>query len=64
MCDYSLHEVPSRSAKVGDELVTTRFLNTTTHGFSPVGEPKVAVCLVAGTEIAFDSEFSAELDFS
>jgi hypothetical protein len=56
MCDYSLHEVPSRPAKVGDKLVSTQFWNTTTHGFSAVGEPKVAVCLLPGTEIAFDSE--------
>jgi hypothetical protein len=56
MCDYSLHDVPSRSAKVGDKLVTTQFWNTTTHGFSPIGEPKVAVCLLPGTEVAFEAE--------
>ena len=56
MCDYSLHHVASRPAKVGDKLVTTEFWNTTTRGFSPVGEPKVAVCLVPGTEVAFESE--------
>jgi hypothetical protein len=56
MCDYSLHEVPSRPAKVGDRLVSTQFWNTTTQGFSAVGEPKVAVCLLPGTEIAFDSD--------
>ena len=56
MCDYSLHEVPSRPAKVGDQLVSTQFWNTTTQGFSAVGEPKVAVCLLPGTEIAFDDD--------
>ena len=56
MCDYSLHEVASRLAKVGDKLVTTQFSNTTTRGFSPVGEPEVAVCLLAGTEVAFENE--------
>jgi len=56
MCDYSLHEVTSRPAKVGDKLVSTQFWNTTTHGFSAVGESKVAVCLLPGTEIAFDSD--------
>jgi hypothetical protein len=56
MCDYSLHEVSSRPAKVGDKLVSTQFWNTTTQGFSAVGEPKVAVCLLPGTEIAFDSD--------
>jgi hypothetical protein len=61
MCDYSLHNVSSRPAKVGDVLVTTQFWNTTTCGFSSVGEPKVAVCLLPGTEIAFESEVRREL---
>lgn len=56
MCDYSLHEVQSRPARVGDKLVTTQFWNTTTQGFSAVDEPEVAVCLLPGTEIAFDSD--------
>jgi hypothetical protein len=29
MCDYSLHDMASRPAKVGDKLVTTKFSNTT-----------------------------------
>jgi len=33
MCDYSLHNVASRPAKVGDELVTTKFTNLITRGF-------------------------------
>ena len=56
MCDYSLHEVPSRPAEVGDRLVSTQFWNTTTYGFAEIGKPKVAVCLLPGTEIAFDSD--------
>jgi hypothetical protein len=56
MCDYSLHDVASRPARVGDKLVTTEFWSTTTRGFSPVGEPTVAVCLLPGTEVAFESE--------
>jgi hypothetical protein len=56
MCDYSLHGVRSRPAKVEDKLITTKFWNTTTRGFSAVEEPKVAVCLLPGTEIAFDEE--------
>lgn len=56
MCDYSLHNVASRSAEVGDELLTTEFVNTLTHGFSAVGEPNVAVCLRPGTELAFKDE--------
>jgi hypothetical protein len=56
MCDYSLHTVKSRPAKVDDKLVTTRFTNSITRGFAAVGEPDVAVCLLAGTEIAFERE--------
>jgi hypothetical protein len=56
MCDYSLHEVPSRPAQVGDRLVSTQFWNTTTHGFSEIGKPKTAVCLLPGTELAFDND--------
>jgi hypothetical protein len=55
MCDYSLHHVASRPAEVGDKLVTTRFEQTFTRGFAAVGEPNVAVCLLPGTEIAFDN---------
>ena len=53
MCDYSLHQVASRPARVGDKLVTTRFPNTITRGFASVDEPHVAVCLFPGTELAF-----------
>ena len=51
MCDYSLHLVASRPAKVGDKLVTTAFNNSLTRGFASVGEPQVAVCLLPGTEV-------------
>jgi len=54
MCDYSLHHVASRPAKVGDKLVTTQFNNSITRGFAAVGEPNVAVCLLPGTEVAFE----------
>jgi hypothetical protein len=55
MCDYSLHEVSSRPAKVGDKLITTEFSNTLTRGFAAVDEPNVAVCVLPGTELAFDA---------
>ena len=61
MCDYSLHGVASRPAKVGDKLVTRQFWNTTTRGFSSVEESNVAVCLLPGTEIAFQDEVQREL---
>src|SRR5687768_14941357 len=46
MCDYSLHYVASRPAQVSDKLVTTNFPSSTTRGFSAVGEPNVAICLL------------------
>jgi len=52
MCDYSLHNVASRAAKVGDKLVVTDFAKTIT--IAAVGEPDVAVCLLPGTELAFE----------
>ncbi len=56
MCDYSLENVMSRPAKVGDKLVTTTFTRSITRGFAAVDDPKVAVCLRPGTEIAFERE--------
>ena len=56
MCDYSLHHVASRPAKVGDRLVTSAFDGSITHGFCAVGEPDVAVCLRPGTELAFEND--------
>ena len=56
MCDYSLHNVASRPAKVGDKLVTTQFGNSVTRGFAAAGERHVAVCLLPGTEIAFEKD--------
>jgi hypothetical protein len=63
MCDYSLHHVASRPAKVGDKLVTTQFNNSITRGFAAVGEPNVAVCLLPGTEVAFEKEIEFERGF-
>jgi hypothetical protein len=53
MCDYSLHAVASRPAKVGETLITTTFRGTSTRGFAAEGEPDVAVCMLPGTELAF-----------
>jgi hypothetical protein len=60
MCDYSLEHVASRPAKVGDKLVSTSFGNSATRGFAAVGEPNVAVCLLPGTEIAFDRDVECD----
>jgi hypothetical protein len=56
---------PASAAKVGDKLVTTQFTNSITRGFAGVGEPNVAVCLLPGTEVAFenDIEFEGGLGF-
>ena len=60
MCDYSLHHVASRPAKVGDKLVTSAFDGSTTHGFCAVDQPNVAVCLRPGTELAFDGDIESK----
>ena len=60
MCDYSLHYVASRPAKIEDKLVVTKFNNSITRGFAAVGEPHVAVCLHPGTEIAFEENVKYE----
>ena len=52
MCDYSLHNVKSRPAKVGDKL-TTRNFNTGTRGFAAPEDANTAVCVLPGTELAF-----------
>jgi hypothetical protein len=60
MCDYSLHHVATRPARIEDKLVTTRLDNSITRGFAAVGEPNVAVCLLPGTELAFDENVEYE----
>ena len=75
MCDYSLHHVASRPAKVSDKLVTTELARSSNRGFAAVGEhgarlvihdspPKVAVCLLPGTELAFDDDVRYDRAFS
>jgi len=60
MCDYSLELVASRPAKVGDKLVSTSFPHTITRGFVSVDDPSVAVCVLPGTELAFEAEVRCE----
>jgi len=64
MCDYSLHSVASRPAKVGDKLVATDFVKSMTRGFAAVGEPDAAVCLLPGTEVAFEDDVQYDRAFS
>ena len=52
MCDYSLQNVKSRPAKVGEKLKTQHF-NTGTSGFAAPEDCNTAVCVLPGTELAF-----------
>ena len=63
MCDYSLHYVASRPAKVGERLVSTNFAQTTTRGFASIHDRNVAVCLLPGTELAFEEEVRCDTGF-
>ena len=59
MCDYSLHNVKSRAAQVGDKLITRNF-GTGTRGFAASEDANVAVCVLPGTELAFSSEVACQ----
>ena len=59
MCDYSLHSIKSRPAKVGDKL-TTRNFGTGTRGFAPSEDASVAVCVRPGTELSFAREVTCQ----
>jgi hypothetical protein len=60
MCDYSLENVASRAAQVGERLVSTQFVNSLSRGFAAIGEPNVAVCLLPGTELVFDQDVECD----
>ena len=55
MCDYSLHGIKSRPAKIGDKLTVCDF-GTGTRGFAASEDATVAVCVLPGTELAFAHE--------
>jgi hypothetical protein len=57
MCDYSLHYVKSRPAKVGDKLTTHQF-DSHTRGFAAPEDASMAVCVLPGTELAFATNVS------
>lgn len=52
MCDYSLEDIDSRRAEVGDRLRATTFSGTACRGFA---DGERMVCLLPGTEIAFNA---------
>jgi hypothetical protein len=60
MCDYSLHNVASTPAKVGDKLVTTSFAMSGTRGFAAEGHPDVVVCVPPGAELAFEKNIAVD----
>lgn len=66
MCDYSISSaVKTRKAVKGDKLVTANFGSTRGFGdLDPTHEAVVAVCLVPGTEIAFDKPVRAILSYN
>ena len=59
MCDFSLQHMKSRPAQVADKLIVRDFARGT-KGFCPADQAgtelddTVAVCVLPGTEIAFD----------
>ena len=57
MCDYSLQNVKSRAAQVGDKL-TTRNFGTGTRGFAAPEDATTAVCVLPGTELAFANDIA------
>jgi hypothetical protein len=56
MCDYSLHAVESRPALVGEKLISTSFRRSSTSGFAAQDNREVAICLLPGTELAFEDD--------
>lgn len=58
MCEFSLEAVKSRPAAVGDKLVTLRF-STGTCAFIDESTEDTAVCLLLGTEVAFEAPVTA-----
>jgi len=59
MCDYSLTNIRSRPAQVGDTLITRNF-GTGTRGFCAPDASDVAVCVLPGTELAFSADVKCD----
>lgn len=55
MCDYSLTNVMSRPAQVGNKLITRDF-GSGTRGFAALEDVSVAVCVLPGTELSFTDD--------
>ena len=61
MCDYSLNNVKSRPAKVGDKL-TTRSFGTGTRGLRGLQKMRTSrsACPLPGTELSFSNEVTCQ----
>ena len=61
MCDYSLHHLRSRPAKVGDKLTVSYFnISCGTRGFAAPEDAFLAVFLLPGTELSFAADVRRE----
>src|SRR6516164_6310381 len=61
MCDYSLHHLRSRPARVGDKLAVSDFGHYLgTRGFAAPEDAFLAVCLLPGTELSFAADVRRE----
>jgi hypothetical protein len=56
MCDYSLHFVASRPARVGDKLVSTRFRASPTRGFAAIGQADIPFACCPGPKLRFERD--------
>jgi hypothetical protein len=63
MCDYSLHAFASRPARLGEVLTTTAF-SSWTRGFASPEDASTAVCVMPGTELAFEQDVAWDRPFS
>ena len=59
MCDYSLNFVASRPARVGDRLISSRF-RAGRRAACGNRRARVAVCLLPGTEVAFERDVECD----
>jgi hypothetical protein len=62
MCDYSLMHVKSRAANVGDNLEVKAFPSGS-RGFVSPADPEIAVCVLPGTELAFERDVEITAEF-
>jgi hypothetical protein len=58
MCDYSLRHLASRPAVVDDKLKVSRFSNSMSIGFAGAEDVRMPVCVLPGTELAFDDNIA------